>query len=245
MIRSHYDNLQVARTASDTVIRAAYKGLAQKYHPDRFDGDPAVAERIMKLLNEAYAVLSDPARRKEHDLWLDEQQRLKDKKTSNEAHATTDAAQPRDAELDVEKYGKEAATLARFGSSEKAFIRSLMYSGCSEQAAKELAVRYKRTGTSSRLEEAFGAMLFWVMKPVPASLLFAFVLLEKGGRLKAYSNYEALGVVLGVAFGLWAFSWVVWFVISRFNPELTKRGKNKTLTTILGVCAVLLMAGNW
>jgi curved DNA-binding protein CbpA len=73
MIRTYYDNLQVARTASDTVIRAAYKSLAQKYHPDRFDGDPAAADRIMKLLNEAYAVLSDPKRRKEHDKWIDEQ----------------------------------------------------------------------------------------------------------------------------------------------------------------------------
>ena len=72
-IRTHYDNLQVARTASEAVIRAAYKSLAQKYHPDRFAGDPAHAERIMKFLNEAYAALSDPVRRKEHDQWIDEQ----------------------------------------------------------------------------------------------------------------------------------------------------------------------------
>lgn len=71
MIRTHYDNLQVARNASEVVIRAAYKSLAQKNHPDKFDGRRDEAERIMKILNEAYAVLSDPARRKLHNEWID------------------------------------------------------------------------------------------------------------------------------------------------------------------------------
>jgi hypothetical protein len=70
---THYDNLQVKRTASDAVIRAAYKSLAQKYHPDRFTGDPAEADRIMKILNEAYFVLSGPDRRRQHDEWIDRQ----------------------------------------------------------------------------------------------------------------------------------------------------------------------------
>src|SRR5260221_2071847 len=71
MIRTHYDNLQVSRNATDIVIRAAYKGLAQKYHPDKFDGAQAESERVMKILNDAYAVLSDPAQRKQHDEWID------------------------------------------------------------------------------------------------------------------------------------------------------------------------------
>ena len=73
MIRTHYENLQVTRNASDIVIRAAYKGLAQKYHPDKFDGTRAEAERVMKILNEAYAVLSDPTQRKQHDEWIDQE----------------------------------------------------------------------------------------------------------------------------------------------------------------------------
>jgi hypothetical protein len=71
MIRTHYDNLQVTRNASEVVIRAAYKSLAQKNHPDKFDGRRDEAERVMKILNEAYAVLSDPARRKMHNEWID------------------------------------------------------------------------------------------------------------------------------------------------------------------------------
>lgn len=70
-IHTHYDNLKVARTADVVVIKAAYKALAQKYHPDRNPGDPE-AERIMKLINKAYEVLSDPVRRSEYDRWIDE-----------------------------------------------------------------------------------------------------------------------------------------------------------------------------
>ena len=68
-IQSHYDSLKIARNAPDSVIRAAYKVLSQKYHPDKYDGDKVEAEKIMKLLNTAYSVLIDPQKRAEHDRW--------------------------------------------------------------------------------------------------------------------------------------------------------------------------------
>lgn len=68
-LHTHYDNLKVARNAPPEVIRAAYKILAQKYHPDRNPGDAAAA-RAMKFINAAYEVLSDPDRRREHDEWI-------------------------------------------------------------------------------------------------------------------------------------------------------------------------------
>lgn len=73
MVRTHYDNLKVARTAPDEVIRAAYRTLAQKYHPD-INPDPNAAQ-IMKVLNAAYAVLADPEKRRAHDEWIVEQER--------------------------------------------------------------------------------------------------------------------------------------------------------------------------
>lgn len=68
-IRTHYDNLKVARNAPAEVIRAAYKVLTQKYHPDKNPGD-AGAARIMHIINTSYEVLSDPQRRSAHDLWI-------------------------------------------------------------------------------------------------------------------------------------------------------------------------------
>lgn len=68
-VHTHYDNLKVARDAPPEVIRAAYKTLSQKHHPDR-NGNSKEAIRIIQLINTAYEVLSDPARRKEHDEWI-------------------------------------------------------------------------------------------------------------------------------------------------------------------------------
>ena len=68
-IHTHYDNLKVARMAPQEVIRAAYKALSQKYHPDKNPGDDKSA-RIMAIVNTAYGILADPVRRKEHDEWI-------------------------------------------------------------------------------------------------------------------------------------------------------------------------------
>src|SRR3954466_13594277 len=68
-IHTHYDNLKVSRMAPQEVIRAAYKALSQKYHPDKNPGDEKAA-RIMAIVNSAYNTLSDPQRRKEHDEWI-------------------------------------------------------------------------------------------------------------------------------------------------------------------------------
>jgi curved DNA-binding protein CbpA len=68
-VHTHYDNLKVARNAPPEVIRAAYKTLSQRFHPDR-NSDNESATRIFQIISTAYEVLSDPARRKEHDEWI-------------------------------------------------------------------------------------------------------------------------------------------------------------------------------
>lgn len=75
-IPTHYANLHVARNAPAEVIRAAYKTLMQKHHPDRHPQDPE-AERVVRLLNEAYAVLNDPQQRALHDAWIAAQKELR------------------------------------------------------------------------------------------------------------------------------------------------------------------------
>jgi len=68
-VRTHYDNLKVSRDAPIEVIRAAFKSLAAKYHPDVNSGSKD-ASRIMRIINTSYAVLSDPTKRAEHDRWI-------------------------------------------------------------------------------------------------------------------------------------------------------------------------------
>lgn len=66
---TYYDVLRVERHASPERVRAAYRRLAQKYHPDKMPGN-ANASRAMAAINAAYEVLSDEHRRAEHDLWI-------------------------------------------------------------------------------------------------------------------------------------------------------------------------------
>jgi curved DNA-binding protein CbpA len=66
-MQNHYQTLGVHPTAEDVVIKAAYRVLAQKYHPDRFQGDKDLAHKKMLEINEAYRVLSDEKLRTEYD----------------------------------------------------------------------------------------------------------------------------------------------------------------------------------
>ena len=76
-LHTHYNNLKVARDAPDAVIRAAYRVLAQQYHPDKNPGNERAAKTI-QVINHSYGVLSDPQRRREHDEWIArEEARLK------------------------------------------------------------------------------------------------------------------------------------------------------------------------
>ena len=63
--RDYYQTLGVARDAPADAIKKAYRGLARKYHPDV--SKEADAEKRMKEVNEAYAVLSDPEKRAAYD----------------------------------------------------------------------------------------------------------------------------------------------------------------------------------
>lgn len=68
-VATYYARLKVAHDAPPEVVRAAYKVLVQKYHPDRHQGSVR-HEIVLAALNKAHEVLSDPARRAAHDQWI-------------------------------------------------------------------------------------------------------------------------------------------------------------------------------
>lgn len=63
----YYAVLGVLPTADPVVIAAAFRALAQRYHPDKWTGDASEAHERMARINEAYEVLRDQARRAAYD----------------------------------------------------------------------------------------------------------------------------------------------------------------------------------
>ena len=64
--RDYYEVLGVEKNADEATLKKAYRQLAKKYHPDVNPGD-AEAEKKFKEASEAYAVLSDPDKRRQYD----------------------------------------------------------------------------------------------------------------------------------------------------------------------------------
>ncbi len=69
--RDFYEVLGIAKGASDTEIKKAYRKAAMKYHPDKFSGanesEKKEAEDKFKEINEAYQILSDENKRAQYD----------------------------------------------------------------------------------------------------------------------------------------------------------------------------------
>ena len=64
---SLYETLEVSSQASPSVIRAAYRCLAQQHHPDKHLSSDAAGQRLA-MINFAYSVLADPAKRRGYDI---------------------------------------------------------------------------------------------------------------------------------------------------------------------------------
>jgi len=64
--KDYYEILELENDAGQKQIRDAYRRMALLHHPDRNKGNPEAEDR-MKEINESYAVLSDPQKRREYD----------------------------------------------------------------------------------------------------------------------------------------------------------------------------------
>jgi curved DNA-binding protein CbpA len=69
-MRTHYETLGIGREASAAQIKSAYRSLVKRCHPDLFPSGSAAcaeAEKRMREINMAYAVLSNPRNRETYD----------------------------------------------------------------------------------------------------------------------------------------------------------------------------------
>ncbi len=134
--QDYYKILGVDRSASSKEIKKAYRKLAQKYHPDRNQGDKR-AENHFKSVNEAYEVLSDAEKRRKYDqlgnAWQDWQR----------------AGHPPDGFDWTRWQAQPGGVHVEFGSAEDLFGESTLFSDFFEQIFGDMG--RAQAGTFSRV----------------------------------------------------------------------------------------------
>ena len=90
--KNYYQILGVAQDAEDFVIRAAYKALAQRYHPDKYQGSKDEAASKMHDINEAYETLSDTNKRSMYDAEIKDRASSSSEQDSNSQSREWDLA---------------------------------------------------------------------------------------------------------------------------------------------------------
>ena len=93
-MKNLYDLLEISSAASDEVIKAAYRVLSNRYHPDKNIGSES-ATQAMSAINHAYGVLSDPAQRSAYDASLAaDSRKFRESRASANAVETPPQAKP-------------------------------------------------------------------------------------------------------------------------------------------------------
>ncbi len=86
-VLDYYKVLEIAKTSSDKEVKAAYRKLARKYHPD-LNPDDATAKKKFQEVNEANEVLSDPEKRKNYDQYGKDWKRAEEFETTQQQQRT-------------------------------------------------------------------------------------------------------------------------------------------------------------
>ncbi len=111
-MEDYYEILEVSKNASKEIIEKAYKVLAKKYHPDlQEENNKSIAEEKMKLINEAYEILSDDIKRREYNIELEKQKIRTEECNINNYNFTSDKNE--DYYEEDEEYYEDEKTLTK------------------------------------------------------------------------------------------------------------------------------------
>lgn len=134
---NYYEVLGVERSASEAEIRERFRKIAREQHPDRFkDSEKAAAELRFQTLTEAMNVLTNPARRKQHDAEI-----------GSQAKPTTDLTQVAKAYL---SHGVKAYKEGNFVAARDNFDMAVKHNPADAKAHHYLALACAKIPSSAR-----------------------------------------------------------------------------------------------
>ena len=117
--KNFYHTLGLLSSADDVVIKAAYKALAQKHHPDKYKTNKEAHTQIMAELNAAYAAIGTKAKRKAYD------ESLANAAAQRQKTKPTQAAQPKHDALIDQLQNSAVDEMTVVALFEKVFSKSI------------------------------------------------------------------------------------------------------------------------
>lgn len=208
-MNNYYEILEVSKNASKEIIEKAYKVLAKKYHPDlqQDENKKQIAEQKMKLINEAYEVLSDDEKRKNYDLELEEQaitierQRYEKEQNDRNNEQVYYEEEPELTKKELKEQIKQEKRAQReYREEQERIYRNYM---------RSLGYRVKERWTWNRFVRTLKIigiiivvlLIIWIFPPTHKLLVQTY---EENPLIKSIVDILA-NIIKGLANGIWSF----------------------------------------
>jgi len=153
MAKDYYKILEISKEANNDEIKKAYRKLALKYHPDK-NKDDKDSEQRFKEVNEAYQVLSDPAKKQQYDQF--------GQTFSNGANNGSGFSGFRPE--DFSRFTQDFSDLGGFGDIFESF-----FSGGRQSARRNPETRFRGNDVEVNLDISFKEAAFGTTKKVAVS----------------------------------------------------------------------------
>jgi curved DNA-binding protein CbpA len=214
---TYYDELEVSPKASPETVRAAYRSLIQRFHPDRHLGSREFALRTQRV-NDAYAVLSNSEKRASYDAKLLAEDVLNRAQEEARRRAATESAARVEAATAELRRDMEAASRAekdalqkwteegrRRQATEGIVKTSAQAKTAARQRTAEAEEERQRTGADERQQAVLHALEVagpW-RSPPPRRYEPTKPPPKRGGFISGLGKFVSWGIVFWIAAAIW------------------------------------------
>lgn len=165
--KDYYELLEVSKNASLETIKAAYKSMCKKYHPDVSAFDKNTAEVKMKMINEAYAVLSDSSERRQYDREIS-------LASSNDNNGNRQDEKAKAEEQERAREKTKAEERARARTREKARIEAELMQKQNREYRERKILEFKPKPKKRKFKIVLMPLVFVLLSIVASSLLNSY-----------------------------------------------------------------------
>jgi hypothetical protein len=233
IVATYYDILEVSRSASGDDLKKSYRHLALKWHPDT--NKAPQANEIFKSINEAYTILSNPAKRKEYDSTFN----------TTEQYTAPHVNEQEAIQLFIYEMIQFGLELALENHDWSRIEPQLIARGCPSELAKEIAINcqnYRKKIVRKRALRPFLWGLFW----------FALGTIITLGSYNAASPGQTYTVMWGaVLFGGISMARALYYLVTGSMPgksqkkaaSLATKKTSRIWTYLVGLATICVIGG--